>query len=61
MATIKDVAARRRVSTATVSAVINDSAYVSPDLRSRVLDCHQGRSTTRRRWLPATSSMDAAS
>lgn len=37
MANIKDVAKAARVSTATVSAVLNDSAYVSPDLRSRVL------------------------
>lgn len=37
MATIKDVAQAARVSTATVSAVINDSAYVSPQLRTRVL------------------------
>ena len=37
MANIKDVARSARVSTATVSAVLNDSAYVSPDLRSRVL------------------------
>lgn len=37
MANIKDVARAARVSTATVSAVLNDSAYVSPDLRSRVL------------------------
>ena len=37
MATIKDVAKAADVSTATVSAVINDSAYVSPELRSRVL------------------------
>jgi LacI family transcriptional regulator len=37
MATIKDVAKAAGVSTATVSAVINDSAYVSPDLRTRVL------------------------
>lgn len=37
MATIKDVAKAAGVSTATVSAVINDSAYVSPDLRNRVL------------------------
>jgi LacI family transcriptional regulator len=37
MATIKDVARAAGVSTATVSAVINDSAYVSPDLRARVL------------------------
>lgn len=37
MATIKDVARAANVSTATVSAVINDSAYVSPDLRGRVL------------------------
>src|SRR5437764_13031927 len=37
MATIKDVARASGVSTATVSAVINDSAYVSPVLRTRVL------------------------
>jgi LacI family transcriptional regulator len=37
LATIKDVAKAAGVSTATVSAVINDSAYVSPDLRARVL------------------------
>ena len=37
MATIKDVARAADVSTATVSAVINDSAYVSADLRGRVL------------------------
>lgn len=37
MATIRDVAKASGVSTATVSAVINDSAYVSPELRSRVL------------------------
>src|SRR5690606_31420131 len=38
MATIKDVAKTAGVSTATVSAVINDSAYVSPELRQRVLN-----------------------
>ena len=37
MATIKDVAKAAGVSTATVSAVINDTAYVSPELRDRVL------------------------
>jgi LacI family transcriptional regulator len=37
MATIKDVARSAGVSTATVSAVINDSAYVSQALRVRVL------------------------
>ena len=37
MATIRDVATAAGVSTATVSAVINDSAYVSPELRGRVL------------------------
>jgi LacI family transcriptional regulator len=37
MATIKDVAKAAAVSTATVSAVINDTAYVSPLLRARVL------------------------
>lgn len=36
MATIYDVAKQAGVSVATVSAVINDSAYVSPGLRSRV-------------------------
>lgn len=36
MATIADVATRARVSTATVSAVLNDTAYVSPALRARV-------------------------
>lgn len=38
MATIKDVAKAAGVSTATVSAVVNDSAYVSPELRMRVLN-----------------------
>jgi len=37
MATIKDVAQLAKVSTATVSAVVNDSSYVSPALRARVL------------------------
>ena len=37
MATIKDVARAAGVSTATVSAVANDTAYVSPSLRARVL------------------------
>ncbi|RUX22103.1 LacI family transcriptional regulator, partial [Mesorhizobium sp. M7A.F.Ca.US.011.01.1.1] len=37
MATIKDVARAAGVSTATVSAVVNDTAYVSPELRGRVL------------------------
>jgi len=36
MATIKDIALAARVSTATVSAVVNSSAYVSPALRGRV-------------------------
>ena len=36
MATIRDVAKAAGVSIATVSAVINDSAYVSPELRKRV-------------------------
>jgi LacI family transcriptional regulator len=36
MATIFDVATRARVSTATVSAVLNQTAYVSPTLRARV-------------------------
>ena len=38
MPTIKDVALAAGVSTATVSAVVNDSAFVSPALRARVLD-----------------------
>lgn len=37
MATIRDVAKAAGVSTATVSAVINESTYVSPELRARVL------------------------
>jgi LacI family transcriptional regulator len=37
LATIKDVAKAAGVSTATVSAVVNDSAFVSPPLRARVL------------------------
>ncbi|WP_131113710.1 LacI family DNA-binding transcriptional regulator [Lichenihabitans psoromatis] len=36
MATIKDVAKAANVSTATVSAVVNESAFVSPELRARV-------------------------
>lgn len=36
MANIKDVAKEAGVSTATVSAVINDSSFVSPALRNRV-------------------------
>jgi LacI family transcriptional regulator len=36
MTTIRDVAKAAGVSTATVSAVVNDSAYVSPELRARV-------------------------
>jgi len=36
MATIKDVAQKAEVSTATVSRVLNDSDYVSPELQSRV-------------------------
>ena len=35
MPNIYDVARRARVSLATVSAVLNDSAFVSPDLRRR--------------------------
>lgn len=37
MANIYDVAGRAKVSVATVSAVVNDSAYVSPALKARVL------------------------
>jgi LacI family transcriptional regulator len=38
MPTIKDVAHKAGVSTATVSAVVNDSAFVSAPLRARVLE-----------------------
>jgi LacI family transcriptional regulator len=37
MVTIRDVAKAAGVSVATVSAVVNDSAYVSPELRGRVV------------------------
>jgi len=37
MPTIRDVAKQAEVSTATVSATLNNSAYVSPDLKARVL------------------------
>ena len=37
MTTIRDVATQAQVSTATVSATLNNSAYVSPDLKARVL------------------------
>lgn len=36
--TIKDIARQAAVSTATVSYVINESRYVSPELKSRVLE-----------------------
>ena len=36
MSTIRDVAQQAQVSTATVSATLNNSAYVSPDLKARV-------------------------
>ncbi len=36
MATIRDVAKAAKVSTATVSAVVNESTFVSPALRARV-------------------------
>ena len=36
MPNIYDVAKRARVSVATVSAVLNDTAFVSPSLKSRV-------------------------
>src|SRR5262252_2596419 len=38
MPNIYDVARRARVSAATVSAVLNDSAFVSPGLKARVQD-----------------------
>lgn len=37
MPTIRDVAREAQVSTATVSATLNSTAYVSPDLKARVL------------------------
>lgn len=37
MTTIRDVAKAARVSTATVSAVVNESSFVSPELRARVV------------------------
>jgi LacI family transcriptional regulator len=37
VATIRDVARAAKVSTATVSAVLNESSFVSPQLRARVL------------------------
>ena len=37
MANIRDVAKRAQTSVATVSAVVNNSGYVSPALRARVL------------------------
>jgi len=37
LVTIRDVAKVAGVSTATVSAVVNESAFVSPDLRARVI------------------------
>lgn len=42
MANIYDVARKARVSVATVSAVVNDSAYVSPQLKARVLAAVRG-------------------
>ena len=56
MATIKDVARAAGVSTATVSAVVNDSAYVSPQLRARVLTADRASFAMRRRWWRATCS-----
>ena len=41
MANIYDVAKRARVSAATVSAVVNESAYVSPPLKARVEEAIQ--------------------
>ena len=37
MPTIRDIAVLARVSTATVSHVLNESAYVSPELKERVV------------------------
>ena len=53
MTTIRDVAKAAGVSIATVSAVINESAYVSADLRARVLSAVAELRTCRRR-SPAT-------
>jgi LacI family transcriptional regulator len=41
MATLRDIARKAAVSTATVSNVLNDSLYVSPALRARVLAAAQ--------------------
>ena len=61
MATIRDVAKASGVSTATVSAVINDSAYVSPELRTRVLtairDLGYAPSTTARNLRSGRSQL----
>jgi LacI family transcriptional regulator len=46
MATIKDVALRARVSTATVSYVINKSRFVSEELTQRVLEAIEELSFT---------------
>ena len=37
-ATIKDVAKEAQVSTATVSRVLNDNYFVSPELKQKVMD-----------------------
>ncbi len=42
MATIRDVAAAAQVSTSTVSHVINNTRYVSPQIRERVLNAMLG-------------------
>lgn len=63
MATIRDVAKASQVSTATVSAVINDSTYVSPELRSRVLktisDLHYSPSLAARNLRSGRSQLIA--
>ncbi|WP_202964726.1 LacI family DNA-binding transcriptional regulator [Inquilinus limosus] len=60
MATIRDVARAAGVSTATVSAVVNDSAYVSPALRAGCSPPSASCNTRRPRW-PGTSSAAQAS
>ncbi len=58
MANIYDVAKRARVSVATVSAVLNDSAFVSPGLKMRVRSAVAGATGCRRTCSLAVSPSD---